>query len=152
MSREVGVKMKITKWASAAMLTAGLMIPTTANAKEEKEQSGFAERLYGFEAIDEEIIASSTLFRFDSGLTFEYPDAVRGVYVTGHSAGGERFNYLLDLMDTTDLNAMVIDIKDDFGNITYKPADDSPLKALDIGKPYIKDPQTMLKTLEEKKI
>ena len=92
------------------------------------------------------------MFRYDSGLTFDYPDAVRGVYVTGHSAGGERFNHLVELIDTTDLNAMVIDIKDDYGYITYMPADDSPLKILDIGKPYIKDPQAMLKKLEEKEI
>ena len=52
------------------------------------EVEDFAERTYGFEAIDEELVASSTLFRYDSGLTFEYPDAVRGIYVTGHSAGG----------------------------------------------------------------
>ncbi len=61
-------------------------------------------------------------------LHFDYPDAVRGIYVTGHSAGGARFETLVELIDTTDLNAMVIDIKDDFGNITYIPADDSPLK------------------------
>ena len=55
-------------------------------------------------------------------------------------------------MDTTDLNAMVIDIKDDFGNITYVPAEDSPLKELDIGKPYIKNPRAMLEEMEEKQI
>jgi len=135
---------------SVLLLAAGMTIPIVAYAQDDEEN--FVQRTYGFESIDEKVIASSTLFRFDSGLTFTYPDAVRGVYVTGHSAGGERFTYLTNLLDTTDLNAMVIDIKDDYGNITYKPADDSPLKALDIGKPYIKDPQAMLKTLEEKEI
>lgn len=47
---------------------------------------------------------------------------------------------------------MVIDIKDDYGYITYMPADESPLKILDIGKPCIKDPQAVLKKLEEKEI
>lgn len=42
-------------------------------------------------------------------------------------------------MDDTDLNAMVIDIKDDWGNLTYIPEDKSPYT--DIGKPYIKDPK-----------
>ncbi|HJF31999.1 MAG TPA: putative glycoside hydrolase [Sporosarcina psychrophila] len=144
--------MKLMKLLPAMLLTAALAFPTVSDAGEMKKLEDFAERTYGFKAIDETSIASSGLFRFDSGLTFEYPDAVRGVYVTGHSAGGERFNYLTDLLDKTDLNAMVIDIKDDFGNITYKPADDSSLKALNIGKPYIKDPQELLKTLEEKKI
>ena len=144
--------MKVMKWMSVMMLAAGMAIPIVAYAEDDQKKEDFAQRTYGFEAIDETIIASSKLFRFDSGLTFTYPDAVRGVYVTGHSAGGERFRYLTNLLDTTDLNAMVIDIKDDYGNITYKPADDSPLKAMDIGKPYIKDPQAMLKTLEEKEI
>ncbi len=144
--------MKVMKWVSIVILVAGIMLPTMANAEENNKLEDFAERTYGFGVIDEQSVSSSTLFRFDSGLTFNYPDAVRGVYVTGHSAGGERFSYLLDLIDTTDLNAMVIDIKDDYGNITYKPADDSPLQVLGIGKPYIKDPNAMLKTLEEKKI
>ena len=50
----------------------------------------FAERTYGFQAIDETIVASSKLFPYDSGLTFHYPDAVRGVYVTSHTTGGSK--------------------------------------------------------------
>lgn len=80
-------------------------------------------------------------------LDIDKPDAVRGVYVTGHSAGGERFNELLDLMDNTDLNSMVIDIKDDLGNITYEPDKKSELASF--GEPYIKDPEKVLKTLEK---
>lgn len=83
-------------------------------------------------------------------LVFSYPDAVRGIYVTAHSAGGSRFEKLLQLVDKTDLNAMVIDIKDDYGNITYKPEEGSPLAPY--GKPFIKDPKAMLKTLSEHKI
>lgn len=89
-------------------------------------------------------------FKYDSGLVFEYPDAVRGIYVTGHSAGGAKFPQLVDLIDHTDLNSMVIDLKDDWGNLTYIPDGESPYHA--IGKPYIKNPSEMLKTLEQKKI
>lgn len=89
-------------------------------------------------------------FIFQSEYNFEYPDAVRGIYVTGHSAGGQRFNTLVDLLDRTDLNAMVIDIKDDHGYITYLPDEDSPY--YDISKPYIRDPHAMMKRLEEHKI
>jgi hypothetical protein len=144
--------MKLMKWATALVLTAGILFPSTAHAKENNEVEDFAERTYGFEFIDEAIVATSKLFRFDSGLTFHYPDAVRGIYVTGHSAGGSKFSTLVELLDTSDLNAMVIDIKDDFGNITYVPSDESPLKKLDIGKPYIKDPRAMMEVLEEKQI
>ncbi|CAM3098948.1 putative glycoside hydrolase [Filibacter tadaridae] len=144
--------MNIIKWISAATIATILTVPVIAHAEDDAKVEDFAGRTYGFQAIDENSVAASALYKYDSGLTFDYPDAVRGVYVTGHSAGGARFAKLVDLMDTTDLNAMVIDIKDDYGNITYKPADDSPLKAMDIGKNYIKDPIAMLKTLEEKKI
>jgi hypothetical protein len=90
-------------------------------------------------------------FVYDSGLSFTYPDAVRGIYVTGHSAGGENFKKLVQLVDKTDLNAMVIDIKDDWGNITYRPEDpNSPYAG--IGKNYIHKPGEVLKELEKKKI
>src|SRR5699024_11117200 len=37
-------------------------------------------------------------FVYDSGLDFTYPDAVRGIYVTGNSAGGEKLDELLKLV------------------------------------------------------
>ncbi|WP_430787671.1 putative glycoside hydrolase [Virgibacillus flavescens] len=89
-------------------------------------------------------------FTYDSGLDFKYPDAVRGIYVTGPSAGGQRFDKLLNLVGTTDLNAMVIDIKEDHGNLTFKPKEGSPYE--DIALNFINDPRNMLKTLEEKGI
>lgn len=89
-------------------------------------------------------------FTFQSGFEFEYPDAVRGIYVTGHSAGGERFEKLIELIGKTDLNAMVIDIKDDYGYLTYRTDEASPF--YDISKRYIKDPEAMMRRLEEEKI
>ncbi len=89
-------------------------------------------------------------FIFQSEFNFEYPDAVRGIYVTGHSAGGARFDTLVDLLDRTALNSMVIDIKDDHGYLTYLPDKDSPYYG--ISKPYIRDPHDMMKRLEEHKI
>ncbi|MBM7096098.1 MULTISPECIES: putative glycoside hydrolase [Alteribacter] len=89
-------------------------------------------------------------FSFDSGYTFEYPDAVRGIFVTAHSAGGARMESLLDLMDTTDLNSMVIDIKDDDGFLTYKPEEDDPF--YDISRPFISDPEGMMSRLEEHEV
>lgn len=82
-------------------------------------------------------------FAYDSGFHFTYPDAVRGIYVTGHSAGGSRFDSLTDFVEKTELNTMVIDVKDDNGNLTYQPDKNSPY--YDISKKYIKDPKAMLK-------
>ncbi|WP_237458313.1 putative glycoside hydrolase [Pontibacillus yanchengensis] len=89
-------------------------------------------------------------FVYDTGLNFEYPDAVRGIYVTGPSAGGSRFEKLTKLLNDTDLNSMVIDIKEDAGILTYKPEEGSPYH--EVGRNYIKDPRKLLETLEEKEI
>ncbi|SFD38731.1 hypothetical protein SAMN05216238_10199 [Lentibacillus persicus] len=89
-------------------------------------------------------------FTYDSGLDFEYPDAVRGLYVTGPSAGGERFNELVNMIDSSDLNSMVIDIKEDHGNLTISVPEDSPYS--DAAVNYIDEPRKMLEYMEEKGI
>ncbi len=94
---------------------------------------------------------SSARFVYQSGYHFDYPeDGVRGIFLTAHSAGGSRLNTLVDFVNDTDLNAMVIDIKDDYGNITYMPDEDSPF--YDIAKNYIDDPAAMMDVLEENDI
>ncbi|WP_342600441.1 putative glycoside hydrolase [Psychrobacillus sp. FSL H8-0483] len=145
--------MKYTfKLLASFTIAAAVLIPSTASAESNLFVNNFAGKEYSFGTIDETIVSSSKLFIYDSGFTFKYPDAVRGVYVTGHSAGGSRFNDLVTLMDETELNTMVIDIKDDFGNLTYKPSEESPLTKYDIGRPYIKDLKATLKTMEQKEI
>ena len=44
----------------------------------------------------------------------------KGIYMTGNTLGWKkRFHELVDLVDRTELNAVIIDIKDDFGELTY---------------------------------
>ncbi len=131
--------------ASAAIL-AFTVFSTDANAETQHEEHQIREMIEMQKGFPD----SMPRFVYDSGLSFEYPDAVRGIYVTGHSAGGARFETLLDLMDNTDLNAMVVDVKEDHGYLTYKPEEDSPFS--DIGQPYIKDMREMLETLEEHEV
>src|SRR5690554_4515684 len=100
--------------------------------------------------VEKEIPENFARFIFQSGYTFEYPDAVRGIYVTGHSAGGQRFNTLLELINTTALNSMVIDIKDDHGYVTFRPEEDSPF--YDVSQNYIKDIRELMSTLEENEV
>ena len=146
------MKQKLLTVISGIMLGVLMMTPFEASAETKAFSKDFTSKEFGFNSIEETLISSSKLFVYDSGLTFNYPDAVRGVYVTGHSAGGSRFNQLVELMDNTELNAMVIDIKDDFGNLTYKPKEDSPLFKYEIGKPYIKDLRGILEVMEKKEI
>ncbi|GAA0380380.1 putative glycoside hydrolase [Bacillus horti] len=97
------------------------------------------------EEVEEEVIEEEPE-GFVSPYEFDYPDAVRGIYVTGHSAGGERFTRLIDLINSTDLNAMVIDIKDDHGYLTFRPEEDSELYG--VSQRYIRDIKEVLETLE----
>ncbi len=49
------------------------------------------------------------------------PEIIKAVYATGWSAGNtQRINYLIDLIKKTELNAIVIDIKDYSGNLSYR--------------------------------
>ncbi|WP_236838598.1 putative glycoside hydrolase [Caldalkalibacillus salinus] len=99
----------------------------------------------------QEDIGEDNELGFEPPYEFSYPDAVRGVYVTGHSAGGQRFEDLLALMDQTTLNAMVIDIKDDWGHLTFRPEDEEePLYPY--SKRYIKDIHDVMQTLEEHEV
>ncbi|MEI2398887.1 MULTISPECIES: putative glycoside hydrolase [Paenibacillus] len=78
------------------------------------------------------------------------PDApkVKGIYVTAYSAGGERMETLLALLDKTELNSMVIDIKDDAGYITYK-TDNTELQQMGHPQPFIGDINKLMTRLKE---
>lgn len=143
---------KSWKWALMCATSISLVSAGNVFATEEDKAPDFTERAFHTVEVDSQVLASSQLFKFDSGLEFNYPDAVRGIFVTAHSAGGERFDSLINLIDTTELNAMVIDIKEDFGHLTYIPGEDSSLAELGMGQPLIKDPRAMLEKLEEKEI
>ncbi|MEC0239113.1 putative glycoside hydrolase [Paenibacillus dokdonensis] len=73
---------------------------------------------------------------------------VKGVYVTAYSAGGSRMTQLLDLLDNTDLNSMVIDIKDDAGYITYK-TDNPDLIKKGNPQPFIHDINGLMDRLKK---
>ncbi len=132
------------------ILLVAMMIPVSVSASGEQVQtaSSHVERQTSIELLDPS--AQMQRFVYDSGYDFEYPDAVRGIYVTGHSAGGSRFEELVNLVETTELNSMVIDVKEDHGNLTFIPDEDSPYA--DIAMNYIDDPEQMMSVLEEKGI
>ncbi|HOR87097.1 MAG TPA: putative glycoside hydrolase, partial [Bacillota bacterium] len=78
---------------------------------------------------------------------------VKGIYMTGNTTGNAaRFNKLIDMVNTTEINAVVIDVKDDEGMMTY--ASDLP----DVeftganGRVRIKDIDAVMKILRENDI
>ena len=76
---------------------------------------------------------------------------VKGIYVSGPKAGTAGMDNLIALVDRTELNALVIDVKNDDGYLTCEL--DVPL-AEQIGseKHYIKDLPTLVQTCKEKNI
>lgn len=76
-----------------------------------------------------------------------HPDHLRGIYLTGYTAGGPRFHELVAFAKANGLNAMVIDVKDDDGRISYRSR--VPL-AQEIGadSSKIKDPESLIRTLK----
>ena len=80
------------------------------------------------------------------------PVKVKGIYVSGPRAGNETYmKELIDLVDTTELNAMVIDIKNDSGEITYN-MDLNIAQEIDADINYIRDIEGLIKDLKAKDI
>ena len=79
------------------------------------------------------------------------PNPVRATYLTYFAAGGDQYKQdLLNLLDTTEVNAVVIDIKGDYGLLSYHS--DVPL-AEQIGansSPTIDDLDGLLRTLHQR--
>ncbi|CZQ82166.1 putative glycoside hydrolase [Trichococcus collinsii] len=92
-------------------------------------------------------------FFYDSGVEIAYPaDGVKGIYVTAYSVGyEEKFNKLIEYVDSNDLNAMVIDIKDDMGVVTADfNSDDTHIQ--ENTEEYIPDVNKLMDVMEEKQI
>jgi hypothetical protein len=75
---------------------------------------------------------------------------IRGIYVNAANTNGPKFDQLLALVNHSDLNAMVIDIKDDEGRLTFLPAKKSPYYYA--SHPFITNPAVLIQTLNKKHI
>ena len=79
------------------------------------------------------------------------PVKVKGIYVSGPVAGIAKMDDLIDLVDRTELNAIVIDIKNDEGRVTYKMQSEQVLE-IDAGVRYIPDIDELMAKCKEKDI
>lgn len=79
------------------------------------------------------------------------PVKVKGIYVSGPVAGIDRMDELIALVDETELNAMVIDVKNDEGRITYKMQTDTVVE-IEAGVRYISDIEELIQKCKEKNI
>lgn len=79
------------------------------------------------------------------------PVKIKGIYVSGPVAGIGKMDELIDLVDRTELNAMVIDVKNDEGKVTYKMQSDS-VRELEASVGYIPDIHELVRKCKEKDI
>jgi len=80
------------------------------------------------------------------------PSVIKAVYITSWSAGTpSRIDYIVDLIDTTEINAVVIDIKDYSGYVVYNTdvPEAAEYKAEDVRIPKI---NSLIKRLHDKDI
>lgn len=76
---------------------------------------------------------------------------VRGIYVTGPMAGTANMDELIDLVDRTELNAMVIDIKNDEGYVVCD-MDVDAVQEIGSVRRYVKDMSALVQRCKEKDI
>ncbi|PIR38172.1 MAG: hypothetical protein COV34_00960 [Candidatus Zambryskibacteria bacterium CG10_big_fil_rev_8_21_14_0_10_42_12] len=81
------------------------------------------------------------------------PDAVKAIYMTSWIAGTPslRQSRVIDVIDTTEINSVVIDIKDDTGKISFI-TDDPMIEELGWSENRVADMKDLIEMLHEKDI
>ncbi|WP_277406640.1 putative glycoside hydrolase [Lacrimispora xylanisolvens] len=80
------------------------------------------------------------------------PVKVKGIYISGYMAGSEGFQAILDKIEGTEINAVVIDVKNDDGRITFAMEGAPTVKEIGAEKKYIQDMPAMMAQLKAKGI
>ena len=80
------------------------------------------------------------------------PDPLKAVYMTSWAAGNQRFRKeLFDLVDNTEINSVVIDIKDYTGKISF-PVEDPLLVEIGSAEKRIPDIKKFIAELDRKSV
>lgn len=133
------------------------------NQQEEEEQVGVDNNqdVEGNQSADsndngntemEQIVTDSKIVEEAENAKSTPPVKVKGIYVTGPMAGTtNNMASLIDLVESTELNTMVIDIKNDSGEITYK-MDNEVAKEIGATVNYISNIKDLVARLKGKGI
>lgn len=81
------------------------------------------------------------------------PEHIRGIYVSGWAAGSKSaMERLIGLVERTDLNAMVIDVKNEYGRLTYRSTLPEVRAVGADREPLVSDMAALLQRLKAKNI
>ncbi len=100
------------------------------------------------DALKEYLVAQMTEEGKVLSVPKEVPPEVRGIYVTGPVAGHARMEEIIQLLEETELNAVVIDVKNDDGYVTYAMSSET-VEALGATVRYVKDMPALVERLHE---
>lgn len=167
MNRRVHKEIGIKKWLGMAFLLSGLgiagfgcggavqeaMTETAPTEREERELADEDSLKSEQETVSEnELTDAADDGEEDSSHNVRpEPVKVKGIYVSGPVAGIEKMDGLIDLVDRTELNAMVIDVKNDEGKVTYKMQSDL-VQELEASVAYIPNISELVEKCKEKNI
>ena len=89
---------------------------------------------------------------YDSGINIPYPkEGVKGIYVQAFRAKGTELDKIIQYVDKTDINAVVVDVRDGYGKITMPlDTDNQLIQSNTVNE--ITDTKQLLKTLEKHQI
>lgn len=124
---------------------------------QEETESALSEDVRGAEAETEAAQAEETEDNIihiedEGGIPYREPVKVKGIYVSAYVAGSpDLMDEIIRHVDETELNAVVIDFKDDNGRITTNV--DSPAFAeINACKAYVSDMGALIRRLKEHNI
>ncbi len=80
------------------------------------------------------------------------PVKVKGIYISGYMAGSEGFQDILNKIEGTEINAVVIDVKNDDGRITFAMEDAPTVNEIGATERYIRDIDKLMADLKARGI
>ena len=129
---------------------------TAAEAVQETTEAPNVEETSGIKVIEnvgenkEKTISLRIVDRDNPALPGREPEKVRGIYISGPMAGSSGlFQNILDSMEGTEINTVVIDLKNDDGRITCS-LDTPVVSEIGASISYVQDMKGLLKTLKDK--
>ena len=129
--------------------TAAETVQETTEAPTEEETSGI-KVIENVGENKDKTISLKIVDRDNPALPGREAEKVRGIYISGPMAGSSGlFQNILDSLDGTEINTVVIDLKNDEGRITCEM--DTPIvKEIDASVSYVKDMAGLIQTLKDR--
>jgi len=146
---------KIFLFCILSIIICGLVVYYNLPANKIKyEREGEVGRVLSEEKVEENILKEEASLLGEENtppvVHIETPENVKALYISGWVAGASKYREpIIKMIDDTELNAIVIDIKDSTGRISF-PIEDKFIKDSGSAENRIRDIKTLTDTLHKK--